>query len=189
MPPKVKITKEDIIRAAVALVRENGEGAINARAVAAALGCSTQPVFSNFETMEDLRKAVIAAAYETYLGFLKNEAENGKYPQYKSFGMAYIRFAKEERELFRLLFMRDRNGEDLSPSPDFAQSVKMIEGAIGASVEEAELMHMELWATVHGIATMQLTSFLSLEEEHVSRMLTDMYQGLCTRYASKENHK
>ena len=50
MPPKVKITKEDIINAAVSLVRENGADALNARTVASLLGCSTQPVFSNFAT-------------------------------------------------------------------------------------------------------------------------------------------
>ncbi|HJJ91721.1 MAG TPA: hypothetical protein O0Y15_02790, partial [Methanocorpusculum sp.] len=62
MPPKVKIRKKDIINAAVDLVRQNGESAINARNIASVLNCSTQPVFSNFETMEELRCAVIKAA-------------------------------------------------------------------------------------------------------------------------------
>ena len=55
MPPKVKITKEDIIKTAVELVRSNGAEALNARAVAAELNCSTQPVFSNFATMDELQ--------------------------------------------------------------------------------------------------------------------------------------
>ena len=93
MPPKVKITKEDIIKAALDLARENGEATLNARSIAAALGCSTQPIFSNFSSMEELEEEVIKAAYEIYREFLKNEAEGGKYPQYKSFGMAYIRFS------------------------------------------------------------------------------------------------
>ena len=105
MPPKTKITKQDIIEKALDLLREGGEGAINARSIASALGCSTQPIFSNFSSMEELEESVLLAAYECYLGFLRREAESGKYPAYKSFGMAYIRFAKEERELFKLLFM------------------------------------------------------------------------------------
>ena len=64
MPPKVKITKEDIINAAVSLVRENGADALNARTVASLLGCSTQPVFSNFATMDELRLAVAEKADE-----------------------------------------------------------------------------------------------------------------------------
>lgn len=186
MPPKVKITKEDIIETAVELVRENGEEAINARAIAAALSCSTQPVFSNFVTMDELRLAVINFAYNRYLGFIKSELESGKYPQYKAFGMAYIRFSKEEKELFRLLFMRDRTGEDTSSlSPDFEESIQIIMKANGVSYEKAMLIHLEMWACAHGIATMLATSFLSLDEELISDMMTDVYQGIRARHLSE----
>ncbi len=179
MPPKVKISKEDIIKTALELVRKRGAEAINARAVASELGCSTQPVFSNFATMEELQKAAFTAAYEIYFDFLKREAESGEYPPYKAFGMAYIRFAREEKELFKLLFMRDRSGEDLSPTSDFTESVDMIMKANAVTKEEAELIHLEMWSCVHGIAVMFATSFLSLDTETVSRMLTDVYKGIC----------
>lgn len=187
MPPKVKITKEDIIKAALDLARENGEATLNARSIAAALGCSTQPIFSNFSSMEELEEEVIKAAYEIYREFLKNEAEGGKYPQYKSFGMAYIRFAHEEKELFKLLFMRDRTGEDMSASSDFEESAQIIMHSNGVTIETARLMHLEMWSCVHGIGTMLATSFLSLEWELISGMLTDVYQGIRARHLSKEN--
>lgn len=186
MPPKIKITKEDIVNTAVALVRENGAGAINARAVAAALGCSTQPIFSNFAAMEDLEREANAAAYKLYFGFIKKEVESGKYPQYKAFGMAYIRFAKEEKELFKLLFMRDRTGADLSPSADFEESVSMIMQANGVTRETALRMHLEMWSVVHGIGTMLATSFLPLDWDLISEMLSDIYLGLQARHFPKE---
>lgn len=187
MPPKVRITKEDIIVTALDLLRENGDTAINARSIAAALNCSTQPIFSNFATMDELQNAVLKAAYDLYYDFLKREVESGKYPKYKSFGMAYIRFANEERELFKLLFMRDRTGEDMSPSSDFEESVQMIMNANGVTREKAMLMHMESWAFVHGIGTMLATSFLHLDWEFISDMLTDVYQGIRARHLSGEN--
>ena len=186
MPPKVKITKEDIVRVAMNLVRKNGGAALNARNIAAALNCSTQPIFSNFVTMEELQRAVEAAAYEHYLGFLKNDAENRKYPPYKAFGMAYIRFAKEEKELFKLLFMCDREGKDQKPTVDFEASVDMIMRANGITKEKAELLHLEMWACVHGIATMLATSYLTLEWELISDMVTDVYQGTRMRHLSEE---
>ena len=187
MPPKVKITKRDVVDAAVDLVRASGAGAINARAIATRLDCSTQPVFSNFATMEELQEATAVAAYEIYLDFLAREAQGGKYPQYKAYGMAYIRFAKEERELFKLLFMRDREGGGLIPTFDFDASVEIIMKANNLSRERATLMHMEMWTSVHGIATMLATSFLSLEWELISEMLTDIYQGLRIRFISGVN--
>ena len=181
MPPKVKITKKDIIEMTLSLVRESGAGAINARGIANALNCSTQPIFSNFESMEDLERSVFAAAFEKYLGFITSELKSEKYPPYKAYGMAYIRFAKEERELFKLIFMCDRQGEEFAPSSDFEASVEMIMQANGCDRETAELMHLEMWVCVHGIATMLATSFLELDFELISRMLTDVYQGLRTR--------
>lgn len=186
MPPKVKITKEDIVKTSLELVRKFGSEAINARGVAEALNCSTQPVFSNFETMEKLREATVLAAYEIYLGFLKNEAETRKYPKYKAFGMAYIRFAMEERELFKLLFMRDRSNEDMSLSPDYEESVEIIMNVNGVTKEMAELMHLEMWTCVHGIGTMLATSFLPLEIDLISDMISDVYQGILTRHVNRE---
>ena len=186
MPPKVKITKEDITNVAVELIRENGESSMNARAIAAALGCSTQPIFSNFTTMEDLQALVLRAVHSRYLAFLEKEAREQKHPTYKAFGMAYIRFAREERELFKLLFMRDRKNEDLTPTPDYTESVDIIMRENGISRERAELFHLEMWACVHGIATMAATSFLTLKEELVSRMITDVYQGVRTKFMSEE---
>jgi len=186
MPPKVKITKEEIIQAALELLRQDGEDAINARNIAGKLNCSTQPVFFNFVTMEELQKAVTAEAYHLYESFLEREVRSGIYPQYKALGMAYIRFAKEEKALFRHLFMRDRSKEDTSPTSDFEQSVQLIMNANGVSREQAWRMHMELWSCVHGIGTMLATSFLELEWEMISDMLTDVYQGIRARHIREE---
>ena len=56
MPPKVKIDKDDIVKAAVEVVRECGIDALNARAVAQKLSCSTQPIFSNYASMNELKR-------------------------------------------------------------------------------------------------------------------------------------
>ncbi|MBQ7282435.1 MAG: TetR/AcrR family transcriptional regulator, partial [Spirochaetales bacterium] len=61
MPRKTVIFKKDIIKAAVELVRSDGYESLNARALAKALGCSTQPIFSNFSSMDDLMKSVLEA--------------------------------------------------------------------------------------------------------------------------------
>ena len=99
MPPKVKVTKEDIINAAVDFVRNSGAQAMNARTIASALNCSTQPVFSNFASMDELRLAVVERADKLCQEYLRREVESGEFPAYKANGMAYIRFAKEEKEL------------------------------------------------------------------------------------------
>lgn len=183
MPPKVRITKEEIIRTAVELVRERGESALNARNVAHALDCSTQPVFSNFATMDELRLAVIAAADACAQDYIQREVERGEYPPYKASGMAYIRFAREEKELFKLLYMRDRSDETIPAETDLGSRMEgIVHRNTGLGGGEAKLFHLEMWAFVHGIATMMATGYLDLEWDLVSRMLTDCYQGLKKQY-------
>ena len=180
MAPKVKITKDDIINTAVEIVRKNGAEAINARNVAAALGCSTQPVFTNFSSMDELRLAVIKKADEMCEEYMKSEIESGKYPPYKASGMAYIRFAKEEKELFKLLYMRDRSkesGADSADSPLNDSMISLVQGNTGLDDHDASLFHLEMWAYVHGIASMLATGFLELDKQLISKMLTDCYQG------------
>ena len=58
MPPKVRISEQAIVDAAIQIIRDEGEGALNARSLAKALGCSVQPIFHNFPSMEHLREAV-----------------------------------------------------------------------------------------------------------------------------------
>ena len=186
MPPKVRVTKEDILRTAFEILRSEGVSALNARSIATALDCSTQPIFSNFASMDELQETLLGVAYEHYLNFLQQEAASGKYPMYKAFGMAYIRFARDERELFKYLFMCDRKGEARTPTKDYEDSVAYIVKNSGISQEKAELMHLEMWACVHGIATMGATSFLQLDEELVNVMLTDAYQGLLARHTKED---
>ncbi|MBE6739776.1 MAG: TetR/AcrR family transcriptional regulator [Ruminococcaceae bacterium] len=183
MPPKVKITKEDIIDAATEIVRENGAEAINARELANLLKCSTQPVFSNFSNMSELRQEVIKNANTMCNEYIKTEVEKGEYPPYKASGMAYIRFAKEEKELFKLLYMRNRSDDIMAEEEKLSDQMEsIIKDTTGLDGEKMELFHLEMWAFVHGIATMFATGFLDLPWELVSKMLTDSYKGLKKQY-------
>ena len=186
MPPKVKITREEILAVAVDLVRRTGEEAINARTLAGALGCSTQPIFSNFASMEEVKTAVLEECKKVYAAYIKNESESGKWPPYKAFGMAYIRFAMEEKEMFRLLFMRDRSHETENAEESLDDVYAILQKNLDVSIEEARLVHLEMWVCVHGIATLFITSYQKMSEELVSLVITDVYNGIRAKYV-KEN--
>lgn len=189
MPPKTKITQNDIIAASLDVVRENGAAALNARAIAKKLRCSTQPIFSNYATMEALRADVMRSAKQLYQEYLERGMKDPAYPPYKASGIAYIRFAKEEKELFKLLFMRDRSHEEIKEERDeLSGLLHLIASNTGMSLDDAYLFHIQMWVYVHGIATMIATAYLDWDWEMVSGMLTDAYQGMKERYQNKEAH-
>ena len=127
--------------------------------------------------------ATVERADELCREYVEREIKEGKYPPYKANGMAYIRFAKEEKELFKLLYMRDRSNEFIPETSEQLDEMEaLINNNTGLSGEKAKLFHLEMWAYVHGIAVMFATGFLDLDWELVSEMLTDSYQGLCSRF-------
>ena len=102
MPPKSKITREQVMEAALALVREQGIEGVNARALAKKLGRSTQPLFRLYENMEALKQELRLAMDRVYDEFMnaRMKPENRLLTQ----GMAYVEFARAEKEVFGRCF-------------------------------------------------------------------------------------
>lgn len=183
MPPKFKFTREQIIHAALDVTRKNGIAGLTARGLATELGSSAKPIFGLFQNMEEVQNEVIAAANTLYQTYISEGMTEGKYPPYKASGMAYIQFAKEEKELFKLLFMRDRSSEKIDENrAEIRPMLNIIMNNLGVGEAEAYLFHLELWLYVHGIATMIATNYLDWDIEFISKALTDAYEGLKHRY-------
>lgn len=186
MPPKFKFTRDAVIEAALDLTRENGIAAVTARGLGAKLGSSAKPVFGLFQNMEEVQQEVLKAANRLYQSYLQKDMSSGIYPPYKASGMAYIRFAKEEKELFKLLFMRDRSQEKIEENKEEIRPLlELIQKNTGLNEEDAYLLHLEMWLYVHGIATMIATSYLDWDMEFISNVLTDGYIGLKYRYCKE----
>ncbi len=179
MPKSAKFTREEVIAKAMQIIREDGSKGLTARVLGKALGSSACPIFTLFDNMEEVQKEALKGANSLYLRYIEEEAASGKYPPYKASGMAYIRFAKEEKELFKLLFMRDRTGESIADGrEELRPLLSLLQSTLGIDEERAYLFHLEMWIYVHGIATMIATGYLDWDMQFVSNALTDMYTGL-----------
>ncbi len=188
MPPKFKFTREEIINKALDIVRAEGIDALTARALAEKLGTSSKPIFGLFSGMEELLDAVKLAAYELYGSYISKALARTDIPPYKASGLAYIQFARDEKELFKLLFMCDRRGENIYEDRESVlPQLRIIMERLGVDEDTAYLFHLEMWIYVHGIATMTATSYLEWDEHFISDTLTDMFLGLSHRTKEKLN--
>lgn len=186
MPPKCRFTREEIIQAALDLTAEKGVGALTARGLAQRLGSSAKPIFGLFANMEEVQQEVVKAANLRYQEYLRQDMSARRYPPYKASGMAYIRFAREQKELFKLLFMRDRTHEEKAAGDELEALLGLIQKNMGLSRDDAYRFHLEMWIYVHGIATMIATAYLEWDMDFISAALTDAYQGLRLRFLPKE---
>lgn len=181
MPPKVKVTKEAILNGAIEIVREKGIGGVNARDLASALGCSVQPLFSNFHNMDQLKQALLERVEALYDDQMQSGIERHPIP-FLGMGFAYIDFAKTEKNLFKFLFMSDefkgRNVLEMIQDDENKGIVEMIAGMTGLKFKKAEQLFLSIWLTTHGIASMMATNDCELSEEAIAGILTDSFSGI-----------
>lgn len=185
MPPKPKVSKEDILCGAMDIVREGGETALTAKALAEKLHCSTQPVFWHYVNMEELRCEVFDRALSVFGENLRRQ--RACISKYMAIGLNYIRFATEERGLFKLLFMSDFGKTDIiGADVEMEYILDVMAESENIKGEEAKKIYREMWIFSHGIATMIATGAARFSEKEISSMLGDVFRGLVKNLKEKE---
>ncbi|WP_049894731.1 TetR/AcrR family transcriptional regulator [Paenibacillus antibioticophila] len=182
MPPKPKISREDMLMGALDLVREQGWDALNARNLASRLGCSTQPIFSHFAAMEDLKAAVFQEAEQLYNTVMWSGLQDSG-EDFLGMGMAYIDFARTEPQLFQLLFMSSSMVQgDLAglagTTEGDDQVIAFLSSNTGLSLDETQKLYTTLWFAVHGIASLLATNGCKLDEQEARNVLRHTFKGV-----------
>lgn len=191
MPPKAKFTREEVVKAALDIVRAEGPEALTSRALGARLGSSARPVFTVFQSMEEVQQAVAAAAKQLYRGYV--ERGLSEVPAFKGVGMQYILFAIDEPKLFQLLFMTERvERPDLSSvlpviDESYEQILMSIRDGYGMDRRRAERLYRHLWIYTHGIAALCVTGMCRFTGGEISEMLTEVFTGLLDKMKGCEN--
>lgn len=181
MAPKNKYTREEMVEAAVRVVRKKGIDAFTAKALAGELGVSTQPVFTCFHTIEEAKREVRTAAEHIYDHYVE-EGLHKKIP-FLGVGMQYIHFAKEEPQLYRLLFLT--TGEDGSSSAMAAlhHSQDLVRESLQQTyhidAQTADRYYRDMWLVVHSLATLLVTGGCPYTEEEMEQILTGFSVSIC----------
>jgi AcrR family transcriptional regulator len=179
MPPKTKVTKEMILDASFAIIRKQGHENLNARSIAKYLNCSTQPILYNFKTIDEIREAVYVIADEYHTEYIMPK-ENDRDP-FLTLGLNYIRFAYEERNLFRFLFQSDKfSGKDMNSllnDPELGQIIDVMRKELGVSGTKAKQLFMSFFCAAHGMASLLGNNAMEYDEKQCKKMLESIYIG------------
>ena len=73
MPPRVRVTKEQVLNTAFAMTRESGFSEVTARKLAARLNSSTQPIFRVYESMESLKRDLFYMSADFFADKMKKK--------------------------------------------------------------------------------------------------------------------
>ena len=178
MPPIVRFSREAVLNAAYQLIRREGPNALNARAVAKELGGSTQPIFRLFSGMEELKLAVTELALTTWKDCLRERLLGSAFP-YLTIGMSFLLFARDEPELFKLLFMRDRVSDGSCTDYNVNWGIPLIEDSVKVDIETARKLYERNWLYCYGLAVSIATKYIPCMSECTMRqLLVESLQGV-----------
>lgn len=181
MAPKNKFTRDEMVAAAVQVVRKKGMDALTAKALAEEIGTSTQPIFTCFGAMDAVKDAVHSAAALLHDEYIAKGLKE-KIP-FLGVGMQFVRFAREEPQLYRLLFLTQaaegEGGALETMRREQAMVTPFIEKLYHISKKEAEQYFYDLWLMSHSIATLIVTGGYLYSDEEIGEILTSISLSVC----------
>lgn len=181
MPTTIRITKEMILNAAFDITRNEGIEKLSNREIAKKMNCSIRPIYYQFKNSEELYKELYNKINSYFYDFImKNIVDD--IPHYKQIGINYIKFAQEETNLFKVLFMSPaRNLPNTFVETDkkgFAGVVAAIKLSTHLSDKGIKSFHTKMWIFVHGIATLTVSKSVKFTEEQIRDLLSQEFQAL-----------
>lgn len=187
MPPKVKYPREHILSVALDMTRKYGIESVTARELGARLGASSRPIFTAFENMEEVHKAIEDAAkviFGQYIGDFDNYR-----PAFKRFGVQVVKFAMEEPKLYQLLFLKATTGTNMRESmrelyDDPVRLVNVIKRDYELEDELAWKLLSNMTVFTYGIGILYSRKVCTFTQEDIEIMLGEEFAGLIALYKS-----
>lgn len=149
--PRNQFTPEDVVAAALVVVRRHGIAQLSARRVARELGASTAPVYSNFASMEELA----AAVRRRIAGLVIAETEVVRSGEpFLDMGAGVLEFARREPALYDAAFGAANDGDDtgLLVMRTLLDRMSGVDSLAGLSASERMILLRKMAIFTHGLA-------------------------------------
>ena len=155
--------RESLVAAGTSLIEDDGVEAFTLRECARRAGVSHAAPKNHFDTAEDLLAEIAARGFERFVMTLDAAAngEAGQSPDRRlmAMGRAYVAFARAHPGVYGLMFRRPRHVVS-SPRLNEAggaawlQLDQAVRAVIGSEAADSAVKSAQVWATVHGIASL-----------------------------------
>ena len=158
--------KEHILDAALELMKDEGFENFTARRIAEYLNASTQPIYNEFQSMDQLKDHLLDYVKE----IVHEEIFKGPSDEAKLVDVCanYIRFAKNEATLFNALFMgRDNPAQVLHATVlDSINNVMENMQELDDYDERNEFLNI-IWPSIHGTAVLTAQGHFVFDESSI----------------------
>ncbi|MGD2050005.1 MAG: TetR/AcrR family transcriptional regulator [Chloroflexota bacterium] len=168
-------TREEILAAAMSLINEKGPDEFSLRGLAERVDYSPAGLYEYFDGKDDIINAVCAEGdlmLRDSLRAVPDTLPTGEY--LVELGLAYIRFADQHMEHFKLMFTYERQGPPVPYEElEFDETYRLLLDAVQAGIDAGKIstgpsyglaeVALGLWATAHGLAMLKMSNLRHVE--------------------------
>lgn len=172
--------RAEIVSAARDLLAASGSSAaVSIRAVADRVGVTSPSIYLHFADKDALLEAVVADVFASLDDAMLTAGENIDHPVDRmcAFGLAYVRFAVEHPEHYRLATMERHpdhgaasHVDDVLADNAFVHFVDVVRECIEIGMftgSDAVQVALRMWTVAHGIASLMITKpFVPWGDQH-----------------------
>jgi len=168
MPKKPIFTREQIIDKAFSMLENGSLENITARSLAKELHCSPAPIYGLFISMDELKKELINRAKNLFLTYVSKEKEE---LPFLNIGLGICKFAREEKALFKSIFLRNSSYSTLISEfhKIIYEEMKKDERFGKLSNDVKETLTIDCWTYAHGLATLISTGYFKTPSDNFIR--------------------
>lgn len=172
MARKKEIDKQRILDAAYKLAVRGGIESLTARNIAKAVNCSTQPIYLEFENIQDLRNQVLARISDELKSNTLQQNFTGE--PLIDLDLSYLYFAKEHVDLFRAMFVDGKFGNQMIVDTLMGLGIEKFKQQFDAEqYSDERLKHIVIanWIAATGLATLLINKMANFTQAQMVSVL------------------
>lgn len=172
MARKKTITREQILTAAYEVIATEGFSRFTARNIASKMKCSTQPIYLEFENMDDLRKSLVEAIYTRLREEVFPVEHTGD--SVVDLPLNYIMFARKNPRLYKALYLENSGlGEEMHnfAYDTFIEAAKKNPKYSDLGDEKLCSIHNSTWIVATGVASLMTSGIIQPTKEEVTNLI------------------
>ena len=172
MARKKEIDKQRILDAAYKLAVRGGIESLTARNISKAVNCSTQPIYLEFENMQDLRNQVLARISDELKSNTLQQNFTGE--PLIDLDLSYLYFAKEHVDLFRAMFVDGKFGNQMIVDTLMGLGIEKFKQQFDAEqYSDERLKHIVIanWIAATGLATLLINKMANFTQAQMVSVL------------------
>ncbi|HSR42331.1 MAG TPA: TetR/AcrR family transcriptional regulator [Longimicrobiales bacterium] len=181
MPPATVYTRDQILDAALAVIEEGGLEALSARRVADEFGGSPSPVYSHFDSIDELAFETLKRARD-----LLAEYTTRPYTErpFLNMGTGVALFARDHSNLYRALYLEGDRFEDLTTEflGHLREDMRRDRRFTDLSAEDRGALLWKMWIFTHGLASLIAVGLHEeTEQDDIVETLVDVGSAIIPR--------